>query len=229
MYTLYITNKRYSSWSMRPWVLLKALNIPFEEKLVKAKAARRQDHFAEFSPTAKVPCLHDTDEGIVVWESLAVCEYIAEQHPQVWPSDRAARAWARAAAAEMHAGFNAIRNECSMNVGVRVAFGPVKTDLQEDLDRFSALFKEGLTKFGGPWLAGKDFSVADAFFAPIASRTKTYGLQLDGEAQEYIDRLFEHPVVKGWIEDGIRESDREPYHEADITKDGRVVIEELSI
>lgn len=228
-YTLYIGNKRYSSWSMRPWIILKALDIPFEEKLQLFRAGMRQPQFLSFSPNGKVPCLHDTADGrsIVVWDSLAMIEYVAESHPGVWPSDAAARAFARCAASEMHSSFSAIRDECSMNVGLRIDLGTVSDALQKDLDRLSALFKEGLDKFGGPWLAGGEFTAVDAFFGPVASRCETYGLKLEGTAQAYLERLFEHRVVQLWVQDGKKESAREPMHEEDCTR-GRTVLEELS-
>ncbi|KAM0745344.1 hypothetical protein ACQRIT_000728 [Beauveria bassiana] len=225
-YSLYIGNKRYSSWSMRPWVLFKAAGIPFEERLQIFKPTQRQPEFVAFSPTAKVPCLHDGTSTTVVWDSLAICEYVAESHPAVWPSDRAARAFARSAAAEMHSGFPAIRDQCSMNVGLRIEFGPVGEDLQKELDRMAALFSEGLDKFGGPWIAGPTFSVADAFYAPIASRIKTFGLSIPGKAGQYIDRLFEHPAVQQWINEGIAERSREPFHEADCIR-GRKILQDL--
>lgn len=225
-YTLYITNKRYSSWSMRPWVLLKALDIPFDEKLVYAEAKERQTIFYKFCPTGLVPCLYDAEQSHTVWESLALCEYIAEEHPQVWPTDRVARAFARSAAAEMHAGFDAIRNECGMNVGLRIDIGTPSAALQKNLDRFTELFNDGISKFGGPWLAGKEFTAADAFFAPIACRLNTYGLHLDGEAQKYIDRLWEHPAVQLWVKQGRAETQREPFHEKDALAGNRKLLEE---
>ncbi|KAJ4124487.1 hypothetical protein NW754_000182 [Fusarium falciforme] len=226
-YTLFIGNKRYSSWSMRPWVLLKALDIPFEEKLHLFKPGPRQPHFIAFSPTGKVPCLQDGDTSILVWDSLAICEYIAEKYPAAWPADAAARAFARSAAAEMHSGFNAIRDECSMNVGLRIELGTPSEALQRDINRFNALFKEGIEKFGGPWLAGDKFTAVDAMYAPIASRCKTYGVELEGAAQEYMDRLFEHPVVQEWVRDGIKETEREPDHEDDCVR-GRKILQDLS-
>lgn len=224
-YSLYIGNKRYSSWSMRPWVLFKAVGVPFE-KLQIFKPTQRQPDFIAFSPTAKVPCLHDGETTSVVWDSLAICEYVAEQYPAVWPKDRAARAFARSAAAEMHSGFPAIRDQCSMNVALRIEFGPVGDDLQKELDRMAALFTEGLGRFGGPWMAGETFSVADAFYAPIASRMKTFGLQMPGKAGEYIDRLFEHPAVQQWIKEGISETTKEPFHEGDCVR-GRKILQDL--
>ncbi|KAI1008584.1 hypothetical protein LB504_001343 [Fusarium proliferatum] len=226
-YSLFIGNKRYSSWSMRPWVLLKALEVPFDEKLNLFKPGLRQPDFLAFSPSGKVPCLHDGETSIVVWDSLAICEYIAEKHPAAWPTDAAARAFARCAAAEMHSGFDAIRDECSMNVGLRIELGTPSEALQRDINRFNELFKEGLDKFGGPWLAGDKFTVVDAMYAPIASRVKTYGIELDGAAKEYADRLFEHEAVQAWIQGGIKETSREPFHEEDCVR-GRKVLKDLT-
>lgn len=225
--TLYIGNKRYSSWSMRPWVLLKALEVPFEEKLQIFKAAPSQPQFISFSPTAKVPCLYDSQQkDVAIWDSLAIAEYIAEQHPAAWPKDAVARAFARSAAAEMHSGFSAIRDECSMNVALRIEIAEPSDALKKDLARFTALFNDGLKRFGGPWLAGSSFSVADAFYAPVASRCKTFGLKLEGPAQEYVDRLYEHPAVQDWIKQGCAETERDPYHEMDCIR-GRKVLQDF--
>lgn len=226
-YSLYIGNKRYSSWSMRPWVVLKSLDIPFEERLHLFKPGHRQPDFLAFSPTGKVPCLHDSSSSLVIWDSLAIVEYLAEKHDGVWPKDQVARAFARCAASEMHTGFNAICDECSMNVGLRIDMGPSLSEgLQRDIDRFNVLFKEGLDKFGGPWLAGGKFTAVDAFFAPVATRCKTFGIKLDGAAAEYMDRLFEHPAVQAWVQDGIKELAREPTHE-DGSIRGRTILEDL--
>ncbi|KAH7145628.1 hypothetical protein B0J13DRAFT_553752 [Dactylonectria estremocensis] len=222
-YTLFIGNKRYSSWSMRPWVLLKALDVPFEEKLQLFKPGLRQPDFLAFSPTGKVPCLHDGATSTVVWDSLAICEFVAESQPGAWPADARARAFARSAAAEMHSGFPAIRDECSMNVGVRIELATRSEALQRDIGRFNDLFSEGIEKFGGPWLAGKDFTIVDAMYAPIASRCKTYGIELEGTAKEYLDRLFDHPAVQEWIQDGIKETAREPGHEEGILRSGKLL------
>ncbi|CZT24765.1 uncharacterized protein RCC_10493 [Ramularia collo-cygni] len=230
VYHLHIGNKRYSSWSMRPWVLLKALDIPFKEHLHLFKPGSNQPDFFSFSPVGRVPCLSDdnTSESIRIWDSLAICEYIAEKYPKVWPKDPAARSFARCAVAEMHSSFNALRNECSMIVALRIDLGDTLSEaLQRDLERLSGLFNEGLAKFGGPWLVGEGFTAADAFFAPVASRCKTYGLKLDGAAARYIERLFEHSAVQEWIRDGIEETAREPKHE-EISVAGRTVLQDLS-
>ncbi|KAL0942896.1 glutathione s-transferase [Colletotrichum truncatum] len=226
-YVLYIANKRYSSWSMRPWVLLKALDIPFEERLQTFVAGRRQPAFLSFSPSGKVPTLVDGDT--TVWDSLAIVEYIADSYPAAWPQDKAARAFARCATAEMHSSFDAIRDQCSMNVALRIDLcGPPDAALQRDLDRLDELWTDGIKKFGGPWLAGKEFSAADAFFAPPATRIQTFGLKLKSpEAVAYVERLLEHPAVKQWIEEGIAETAREPDHEEDAVR-GRKILKDLS-
>lgn len=231
-YTLYIGNKRYSSWSMRPWIILKALDIPFEENVNNLVAGQRQPQFLAFSDTGKVPVLLDSSAGdtIRVWDTLAIIEYVAEKNPAVWPKDVSARAFARSAAAEMHSGFNAIRNECPMNVALRIDMGQSPSeDLQRDLDRLSALFKDGLARFGGPWLAGEEFTAVDAFFAPVASRTKTYGLQLGGSAAGYVERLFEHPAVQEWVQGGLRETARKPDYEENCVSGCKFLVQDLSI
>ncbi|GFP57103.1 hypothetical protein ACSS6W_004334 [Trichoderma asperelloides] len=227
-YTLYIGNKRYSSWSMRPWVLLKALNIPFDEKLVYfgSDLASQRNEFLKFSPSAKVPCLIDGESSAAIFDSLAIVEYVAEAYPAVWPSDKLARAFARCAAAEMHSGFGGIRTDCSMNVALRIELGPRSEALQRDIDRLTELFKEGISKFGGPWLAGKEFTAVDAFYAPIASRCKTFGIELDGAAGEYLDRLFDHPAVTQWVDEGITEPGIVARIEADSIR-GRKVLKNL--
>ena len=152
MYSLYIGNKNYSSWSLRPWLLLTELGIPFDENLIPFEDGGSWEKFRAFSPTGLVPCLVDGEQ--TVWESLGITEYVAEAHPQVWPADSAARAWARSATAEMHAGFNALRNECPMNVGLRIAMNNTSAALTKDVNRLSELWEQGLDRFGGPFLAG---------------------------------------------------------------------------
>ncbi|KXH34229.1 glutathione S-transferase domain-containing protein [Colletotrichum salicis] len=225
-YVLYVANKRYSSWSMRPWVLLKALNIPFEERLQTFVAGLRQPAFLSFSPTGKVPTLQDSDT--TVWDSLAIVEYIAEDHPAAWPQDKVARAFARSAAAEMHTGFEALRDQCSMNVALRIDLGgPPDAALQRDLDRLEQLWVEGLTRFGGPYLAGGEFSAADAFFAPVATRIQTFGLKVSEPVMKYVQTLLEHPAVNQWVVEGIAETAREPYHEKDVLR-GRKLLKDLT-
>lgn len=222
-YRLFIANKNYSSWSMRPWVLLRALEIPFEEVMTPFEGDGQQSAFATFSPTAKVPCLHDGDS--VVWESLAIIDYIAEDHPQSWPQAREARTWARCASAEMHAGFPALRNECSMNCALRIDLGEPGAALARDIARLEALWQEGITRFGGPWLAGEQFTAVDAMFAPVAVRVRGYGITLGSPSRDYVERLLAHPAVASWIEQGIAEPWVDGPHEADCIR-GRQVIED---
>ncbi|WP_342595321.1 glutathione S-transferase family protein [Salinicola lusitanus] len=220
VYRLFIANKNYSSWSMRPWVLLRALDLPFEEVMTPFEGDGQQSAFAAFSPTAKVPCLHD--EAVVVWESLAIVEYLAEAHPSVWPAASAARAWARCASAEMHAGFAALRDECSMNCSLSIDLGAPSAALGKDLARLDALWQEGLDTFGGPWLAGDAFTAVDAMFAPVAVRIRGYGIELGTAAMAYTERLLAHPAVTEWIEQGIAEPWIDGPHEADCIRGRRV-------
>ncbi|AOR64770.1 glutathione S-transferase family protein [Pectobacterium wasabiae] len=221
MYQLYIANKNYSSWSLRPWVLLKTLSIPFEEKQVVFAPGMAQPAFKAFSPTAKVPCLIDGE--ITVWDSLAITEYLAEQHPDIWPADAKTRAWARCAAAEMHSGFTALRNTCAMSCGVRVKLNEISPALSSDITRISELWQEGLTRFGGPFLAGKQFSAVDAFFAPVVFRIKTYQLPVSSEAAAYCEHLLALPAMQQWLQDALAETWREAAHEEDVTNAGEVI------
>ncbi|KKB10807.1 glutathione S-transferase [Devosia geojensis] len=220
MLTLHIANKNYSSWSLRPWVLMKTLGIPFEEKLHPFAPDTNYEAFRAFSPTGKVPCL--IDGGTTVWESLAIVEYLAESHPQVWPADRQARAFARSVSAEMHGGFSSLRNICTMNCGLRVELKDVPPALASDIARIDEIWSEGLARFGGPFLAGDSFTAADAFFAPVAFRVQTYGLQLSPAAAAYGERLRALPAMVEWYEAGIAETWREPGHEAEAQAAGTI-------
>lgn len=219
---LYITNKNYSSWSLRPWVLMRELEIAFRERLVPLTDHLRGDPFRAFSPTGKVPCLHDGDT--TVWDSLGITEYLAERHRGVWPADPAARTWARCAAAEMHAGFGALRERCTMNCGVRVRLRDGGDPaLARDVARLSELWTTGLRRFGGPLLAGAMFTAVDAFFAPVAFRIQSYGLALDAAAASYATRLLALPSMQRWYADALAETWREPAHEDEVTRTGTVV------
>jgi len=218
VYTLYIGNKNYSSWSLRPWILLSVLEIPFREELVPFEQGGSWEKFRAFSPTGLVPCLHHQGEAgdRVVWESLGIVEYIAEQSPEVWPQEAGARAWARSAAAEMHAGFHALRNECPMTVGLRIRLHQVSAELEANLRRLRELWEEGLGRFGGPFLAGPDFSGVDAFFAPVAFRLQTYGLGLSGDCDAYVQRILQLPAMRAWAQEALDETFREHSHEAEL-------------
>ncbi len=220
MYTLYIGNKNYSSWSLRSWILLRELDIPFEERLVPFNEPG-YPAFTSFSPSAKVPCLHDGAERI--WDTFAIADYLGERHPGVWAEDTKARAWARCAAAEMHSGFPVLRDICSMNCGVRVKLHEMSEPLRKELERLSALWAEGLQRFGGPSLAGAKFSAVDAFFCPVAFRVQSYGLPLPQPAALYVKRLLALGGMKQWYDAALREAWRDQPHEADIPRSGKLI------
>jgi glutathione S-transferase len=219
-YELHIGNKNYSSWSLRPWVLMKVLAIPFTERQWLFAAAGNYERFRVFSPTGLVPSLHDGSS--VVWETPSIAEYLHERHAGVWHRQPRHRAWARSAVAEMHAGFRALRNECSMNCGVRVQMKGVSPALASDLRRLDELWAQGLHDFGGPYLAGAEFTAVDAFFAPVAFRMQTYSLPFNEMSLAYLGRLLALPAMKQWYEQGVAETWREPSHEAEIHAAGTV-------
>ena len=221
MYTLYIANKNYSSWSLRPWVLMRELGIPFDEKIATFESDVNWDAFKKFSPAGKVPCLHDGES--VVWDSLGITEFLAERHTGVWPTGPKARIWARCAAAEMHSGFGALRQTCPMHVGLRIRLNAVSPALQRDMDRINELWVEGLTRFGGPFLAGKKFTAVDAFFAPVAFRAQTYGLPLDEQSAAYVQHLFSTEAMQHWQAEALTETWREASHEEAVMAAGSVL------
>jgi len=214
MYTLVIGNKNYSSWSLRPWVLLRSLGIDFSELLIPFGEPGSAELFRRHSPSARVPCLHDGD--LRIWDSLAIVEYLAERHAGVWPEATGARAWARSATAEMHSGFHALRSQCSMSCGQRVVLRSRSGELEGDLGRLRNLWSEGLSRFGGPFLAGTGFTAIDAFFAPVAFRLQTYGIALDAVCDGYAERLRALPAMREWYAAALREPWRDLPHERDI-------------
>jgi glutathione S-transferase len=224
MYTLYIGNKNYSSWSLRPWVLMQAIDIPFEERVMPFDPGgygASHDTFRIFSPSGLVPCLHDDET--VIWESLGIVEYLAERHTGVWPTTPRSRAWARSATAEMHAGFGALRNTCTMNIGLRIRLHETPPALVRDIARLDELWTEGLTRFGGPFLAGEDFTAVDAFYAPVAFRIRTYGLTLSHAPAAYGARLLTLPAMQRWEADALAETWREPGHEEEARAVGEIL------
>ena len=218
VYELYIGNKNYSSWSLRPWVLMRELNIPFREVLVPFGGAQDPDAFRVFSPTGKVPCL--VDGTITVWDSLAITEYLAERHAGVWPNDAMARAWARCATAEMHSGYQALRNTCGMNCGLRIRLHSIGAPLERDLQRIEQLWAEGLARFGGPFLTGAHFCAADAFFAPVAFRIQTYDPPLGAGSRRYAAQLLGLPAMQQWYSAALAETWRDPEHEDEVRAAG---------
>jgi glutathione S-transferase len=220
VYDLYIGNKNYSSWSLRPWVLMRQLEIPFTEHLVPFGDSGAWEHYRRISPSGKVPCLIHGEA--IVWDSLSIAEYLGERHRGVWPADPVARAWARSAAAEMHSGFTELRNRCSMSCGVRVRLAELPAALQRELARLGILWNDGLRRFGGPFLAGGLFSAADAFFAPVAFRIQTYGLGVDSTSAAYAGRLLELPSMRRWYAEGLKEPWRDQPHEVEVRQVGLV-------
>ncbi|MBX3529913.1 MAG: glutathione S-transferase family protein [Rhizobiaceae bacterium] len=220
MYTLIIANKNYSSWSLRPWVLLKARGIPFEEKLVPFPGGDSFDYYRKHSPNGRVPCLIDGE--VAVWDSLAIVEYVAERHPGVWPADPAFRAFSRSAAAEMHSSFSALRNMCGMSCGQRVTLKELPAGLKRDIARIAELWGEGLRRSGGPFLGGREFGGLDAFFAPVAFRAQSYGLDFGADGNAYVARILAVPAMREWYEAALVEPWRDEEHEAEVRQYGTV-------
>ncbi|MGE4243821.1 glutathione S-transferase family protein [Ramlibacter sp.] len=226
MLELYIGNKNYSSWSMRPWVLLRQAGIAFEEVKVRFDSFDTDSRFKEavlqVNPAGRVPVL--VDDGFAVWDTLAIVEYVAEKFPDraVWPTDAKARARARSVCAEMHSGFSALRTHCPMNLEASLPQAgalawrdhpAVRTDVQRIVSMWTRLLEE----HGGPMLFGQ-FSAADAYFAPVCFRLKNYALPVPGAIADYIRRVEALPGVKAWVEDALAEKDfldfEEPYRTA---------------
>ena len=219
---LYIGNKNYSSWSMRPWVLMTQAGIPFDEVMLRFDAFSPGSKFKtealRLNPAGRVPVL--VDDGLVVWDTLAIAEYLAERFPgkQLWPTDARARARARCVCAEMHSGFGAMRSAFGMNieaalpeVGARVL--AEQPELRENVARIVAMWSELLAEHGGPMLFGA-FGIADAFFAPVVMRLRTYGVPVPPPIAAYMARVIALPGVAAWIADALAEKDFLPFEEA---------------
>ena len=223
MLKLYIGNKNYSSWSLRPWVLLRQAGIPFQEVLVRFDSfdanSQLKQTLAALTPTGKVPVLQNGE--LTIWDTLAIAEYLAETYPekQLWPADKAARARARSVCAEMHAGFTALRSHCPQNIEaslpeVGALIWRDRPAVRADVARLIAMWSELLAQHGGPMLFGR-FSIADAYFAPVCMRLKTYGLPVPPNIAAYVERVAALPGVAAWIAEGRAEGDflafEEPY------------------
>ena len=223
MLKLYIGNKNYSSWSMRPWVLLKQAGIDFEEVMVRFDSFEAGSEFKKLlspvNPVGKVPVL--MDDGFAIWDTLAIAEYVAEKFPDkaLWPRDAKARARARSVCAEMHSGFTSLRNDCAMNIEALLPeIGRLvwrdKPALRAEVSRIIGMWTGLLAEHGGPMLFG-EFSIADAYFAPVCMRLKTYALPVPSGISAYVDRVCALPGVKAWIDGALLEKDfldfEEPY------------------
>ena len=224
MYELVMANKNYSSWSLRPWLLMRVKEIAFKERLVPFPGGDSYATYRPHTPSGRVPCL--IDGGKPVWDSLAIVEYLAERHPGVWPANADARAWARCASAEMHSSFDTLRSVCPMNCGVRVRLGERPPMLERDLARIAELWNEGLSGFGGPYLGGAEFTAVDAFFAPVVFRAQSFGLIFGGQADAYGQRMLALPAMQEWYRAALQEPWREPGHEAEVTQFGEITADE---
>ncbi|HYF41506.1 MAG TPA: glutathione S-transferase family protein [Ramlibacter sp.] len=223
MLKLFIGNKNYSSWSMRPWVLLKQAGIPFQEVMIPFGTMAADSEFKQsilkVNPAGKVPAL--VDDGLVVWDTLAIAEYVAEKFPdkRLWPQDVRARARARSVCAEMHSGFSSLRSHCPMNIEASLPhIGALvwrdQPAVRADVQRIVAMWTELLEEHKGPLLFG-EFTIADAYFAPVCMRIKNYALPVPGHITDYIRRVCALPGVAAWVEDALKEHDfvvvDEPY------------------
>ena len=217
---LVIGNKNYSSWSMRPWVLMRALDIPFEETKLRFDFRDNspfRQAVARVSPAGTVPVL--LDDGFSVWDTLAIAEYLAERFPGVWPTDAQARARARSLCAEMHSGFGPLRNHCPMNIEASLPEVGAKVwaeqdDVRRNVARIESMWAEALQGSGGPFLFGA-FGAVDAYFAPVCMRLRGYALPVSATTQAYVERVAAAPGVRDWIADALAEADYldfdEPY------------------
>ncbi len=216
-YKLYVGNHNYSSWSLRPWVLMRHLGLPFQDETVPLLATGRTQSHKSYSSNGLVPCLHD--DGFQVWDTLAIAEYLAEKHPAVWPADRLARARARSVSAEMHSGFSNLRGQMPMIIKLRLKGRPHPTEVAADIARIEEIWTECRREFGekaagaqaGPYLFGA-FSAADAMFAPVCWRFNTYNVQLaDARAAAYLQTMLSNPAMKEWEASALGETEVMPY------------------
>ncbi len=212
--TLVIGNKNYSSWSLRGWLVVKRTGAPFDEVRVVLDTPTTRAELLRHSPSGRVPVLHDGD--VTVWDSLAICEYLAERYPAagLWPDEQAARARARAVAAEMHAGFASLRDAMPMNCRAQLPGKGRAPGVQDDIDRIAGLWRDCRERFGagGDMLFG-DFCAADAMFAPVASRFMTYEVDLDPISRAYVDAVRSLPAMKEWVAAAGAETERIEHEE----------------
>jgi glutathione S-transferase len=213
---LIVANKNYSSWSLRAWLAAKASGLPFDEVLIDLDAPDTAARIAAHSPSGRVPALVDGD--VVVWDSLAISEYLAEKAPgaSLWPADPAARAMARSVTAEMHSGFTALRGYLPMNIRRAPQPRPSQPAVEADIARIRAIWRTARESHGagGPFLFG-GFTVADAFYAPVASRFRTYAVACGPVEAAWIDAIFDHPAMREWVAAAQRETWVVPSDEVD--------------
>jgi glutathione S-transferase len=207
--TLVIGNKNYSSWSLRPWLVLRQIGVPFGEVRIPLYRPDTLGELRAWSPSGLVPLLQDG--GLKVWDSLAICEYLNERFPEhgLWPEDLAARAVARSVSAEMHSGFGALRQAMSMNIRGHYPDQGRTPECLKDIERILAIWTDCRSRFGtgGDFLFGR-FGIADAMYAPVVLRFRTYGVPLEGAARDYADAILALPALRAWIADALAESER---------------------
>jgi len=205
---LIIANKLYSSWSMRPWLVLRAAGLDFSETVIPLRQPDTGAKIREYSPSGKVPVLIDGD--VVIWESLAIISFLADRFPEkgIWPQGEAARACAKAISMEMHGGFQALRQACPMNLGKRFAPRDLGEKVAADVARIEAIFSDTRKRFSasGPFLFGDSFTAADAMFAPIVTRLETYQIPVQSETRTYMDAIQSHPAFQRWTSEALREA-----------------------
>jgi len=212
-FTLIIGNKNYSSWSLRSWLVMKQAGLEFEEIRILLDRPETRDRLLHYSPSGRVPVLQHGD--LTIWESLAICEYLAELVPaaQLYPAAPEARAIARAVSCEMHAGFAKLRTHMPMDCRARHTDLGVAPDVQADIDRVTAIWRDCRQRFGGSGdLLFGDFSIADAMYAPVVSRFITYGVTLDPVCQAYTDALWALPAMQDWLTAAAAEVESIPHH-----------------
>jgi glutathione S-transferase len=215
--TLVIGNKNYSSWSMRPWVTMVAFGIPFQEVRVLLDRDDTANRICSYSASGRVPVLLAGEE-MTIWDSLAICEYLAEQFPELhlWPQDVAARAMARSVCAEMHSGFTDLRNAMSMNIRGYYPGKGRTPGTQADIGRIGEIWEECLSRFGHHQFLFGEFSIADAYYAPVVMRFRTYGVSLAPALDAYCQRVLAHPAVARWVSEALAETETAPKHDADM-------------
>jgi glutathione S-transferase len=199
MTTIVLGNKNYSSWSMRAWLALELTGAPYEEVVIPLEQPETAEQIRRHSPSGRVPVL--LDEGVTIWDSLAICEHLAERHPSagLWPRDPAARAIARAASAEMHSSFQALRAVMPMNIRLHRPKPAIPADVAADVARIRALWRECRARAGGGEFLFGPFTIADAMFAPVVARFRTYGVALEGREAAYADAVWSHAAVQRWV------------------------------
>ena len=213
MFDLYLGNKNYSSWSLRPWLLMQHFAIPCTEHMVSVAGRDYNPSLKPIAGNARVPCLHH--DGFQIWDSLAIAEYLAEAHPAMWPADAKARARARSISAEMHSGFPKLRTAMPMNLKLKLKGKPATPEVQREIDRIVEIWSEARRDFAvgtGPYLFG-DFSVADAMFAPIVWRFHIYNVPLEGVAATYRDTLLAHPAMQAWYQAALAETEAHAHYD----------------